>query len=62
MPERYRNTLAPRLMILFGVVLNALIAFGAIDLPSNPMLQVLGGVAALIGVVWFIVAFPQAKP
>lgn len=58
--EAYRRTLAPRILLLAGVVLIALKVFLEIELLADPFQTTLGGALGLIGVVWFVIARRQA--
>ncbi|MCL4188614.1 MAG: hypothetical protein KJZ85_13500 [Rhodobacteraceae bacterium] len=60
MSETYRKTLAPRILVLAGVVLIALKVFLRVELLPDPFQTTLGGALGLIGVIWFVVALRRA--
>jgi len=61
MSEPYRKTLAPRILVLAGVVLIALKVFLKVDLLPDPYQTTLGGALGLVGVVWFVIALRRAR-
>ncbi len=60
MSETYRKTLAPRILVLAGVVLIALKVFLRVELLPDPFQTTLGGALGLIGVIWLVVALRRA--
>lgn len=56
MSGAYQKTLAPRILLLAGVVLVALRVFFRVEVLPDPFQTTLGGALGLIGVVWFVIA------
>ena len=50
--------LAPRLVVLAGVGLNAIVIFGGLDAPG---LLLVGSATAIAGLIWFLVAFWRSR-
>lgn len=53
--------LPPRILVLIGIALIALKVFLKVDLLPDPIQTTLGGVLALIGLIWFVVGRNKFK-
>lgn len=61
MLDRYKKTLAPRLLILIGVAVNAMLVTDQLVTAMAPLLHILVGITALVGLVWFLATFRTAQ-
>ena len=61
MSDYNRATLPARLVAHAGAALIALKTLFGIELLPDPMQTTLGGIIALVGVVWFVIAYRRFK-
>lgn len=54
MSPTHRATLAPRILVLLGALINAAVVVLKIGGTAGPALHVVGGLMALMGVAWFL--------
>lgn len=61
MSEYQKATILPRLLVLVGAVIIALKVFLDVEFLDDPLQTTIGGVIALIGVVWFLIALRKSR-
>lgn len=61
MSEYQKATILPRLLVLVGAVIIALKVFLDVEILDDPLQTTIGGVIALVGVVWFLIALRKSR-
>jgi F0F1-type ATP synthase assembly protein I len=57
----YKATIAPRLLVLAGMLTIAATVFIPVNDSAKALMEVAGGAVALAGAIWFIVAYRRHR-